>query len=462
MRPQNGNTLKSNTILSTFNNSRRDFIKLCSTATVGGFSSLLLPQISETKDSLESLKMIASQDETNELFWSFVRLQFVLQPGLIYMNTGTEGSMPRCMLSRLSEYFREFTKNPWDATVESDLFRNSMIETRTKVAEFLGANIDEIVLTTNTTEGMSFTANGLDLQEGDEVLTTLHEHDGGLCCWYILKDRRNVTVTPLELPSPPESEDEIIALFEDAITPQTKVMSFCHINWTTGLRMPVKELCQLARDHGIISVVDGAHAIGMLNFDLHELGCDFYACSPHKWLNAPPGTGVLYMREDAQDLLWPTVTEGYSVIKRGALALQVRGQQCTPVYACMNDAIDFQNAIGKDKIEIRILALNTYLKNKIIENWGEEKIFTPTDEELSSGLVSFNPSEDPFDEERKLSEISQRLRDDYGIIIRTVWFKDKHSDTKYTRALRVSTHIFNNKSEIERLNSALQSIIATI
>jgi len=132
MRPQNGNTLKSNTILSTFNNSRRDFIKLCSTATVGGFSSLLLPQISETKDSLESLKMRASQDETNELFWSFVRLQFVLQPGLIYMNTGTEGSMPRCMLSRLSEYFREFTKNPWDATVESDLFRNSMIETRTK------------------------------------------------------------------------------------------------------------------------------------------------------------------------------------------------------------------------------------------------------------------------------------------------------------------------------------------
>ena len=108
----------------------------------------------------------------------------------------------------------------------------------------------------------------------------------------------------------------------------------------------------------------------MINFNLHELGCDFYACSPHKWLNAPPGTGVLYMREDVQDILWPTVTEA-SASRNGCGVFQSRGQQCTPAYACLNEAIDFQNTIGKDKIEGRILALSTYLKEKVKENWGE-------------------------------------------------------------------------------------------
>jgi len=461
MRPQNDNTSKHNKTFSTFNNTRRDFIKMCSVATVGGFSSLLLPHTSEARNSLEQLKTRASQGIFDELFWALVRSQFALKPGLTYMNTGTEGSMPWCIISRIDNYFKEFAENPWDAIIESDLFGIMMKETRTKVAEFLEASLDEIVLTTNTTEGMSFTANGLDLQEGDEVLTTLHEHSGGLCCWELLRERRNVTVTELELPSPPESKQEIIDIFEDAITTQTKVMSFCHINWTTGLRMPVKELCDLAWNKGIISVVDGAHAIGMLNLNLHELGCDFYACSPHKWLNAPPGTGVLYMREGVQDLLWPTVTE-VSASRNGPGVFQARGQQCTPLYACLNDAIDFQNAIGKNRIQGRILDLNTYLRGKIKENWGEEKLLTPTDDvELSSGLVSFNPFDDPFEKE-KLSDILWKLIDDYNIIVRTVWFKDKHSDKKKKRALRVSTHIFNNYGEIDKLINTIKTIIASM
>ncbi|MCK5009296.1 MAG: aminotransferase class V-fold PLP-dependent enzyme, partial [Deltaproteobacteria bacterium] len=311
---------------------RRDFIKMCSAATLGGVSSLLLPQTSEAKDPLELLKTRTSQSTFDDIYWRFVQLQFMLKPGLIYMNTGTEGSIPRFVLSRMSDSFKEFTENPWDALTESDILGPIMKETRTKAAEFLGANLEEILFTHNTTEGMSFTANGLVLQEGDEVLTTLHEHSAGLVCWKILKERRNVTLTQIELPTPAENKDEIIAAFENAITPQTKVMSFCHINFTTGLRMPVKELCQLAQDHGIISVVDGAHAIGMINLDFHDLGCDFYACSPHKWLCAPPGTGVLYIREGVLDKLWPTVTE-VSAFPNSINVFQGRDQQCTPAFA---------------------------------------------------------------------------------------------------------------------------------
>jgi len=166
------------------------------------------------------------------------------------------------------------------------------------------------------------------------------------------------------------------------------------------------------------------------------------------------------MREDVQDILWPTVTEA-SASRNGSNVFQARGQQCTPAYACLNEAIDFQNTIGKDKIEGRILALSTYLKEKVKESWGEEKLFSPTDEALSSGLVSFNPFDDPFEKE-KVSEVSRTLKDDYTIVIRTTRFKDKNSDAEHKRALRASTHIFNNYSEIDKLISTIQTIIANL
>ena len=228
---------------------------------------------------------------------------------------------------------------------------------------FWGADTDEIVVTGSTTEGMSFVANGLDLQAGDEVLSTTHEHSGGFDCWRILSDRRGVTLSTVPLKCSYENKSEIVNLFASAITPQTKVMSFCHINYTSGLQMPVKELCQLARDNNIVSVIDGAHAIGMLNLDLHDIGCDFYACSPHKWLCAPPGVGVLYAQKDKQELVWPTVTESYGVPFQ--MCLELRGQRTSPVLACLGDAIDFQDTIGKETIQNRVLSLSAYAKARL-------------------------------------------------------------------------------------------------
>ena len=431
---------------------------MCGAATAGSVAGLLLPDVAQAEDSLESLKNLVLQDPGDELFWARVRRLFVLKPGLIYMHTGTEGSIPRFVLSRMQKYFREFAETPWDAITRSDSFNPDMTRTRTAMADFVGADLGEILLTHNTTEGMSFTANGLELQEGDEILSTLHEHSAGLVCWEILRERRKVTLTQIELPTPAADKEEIIDAFARAITPRTRVMSFCHINYTTGLRMPVKELCRLARDNGIVSVVDGAHAIGMLHLDLHDLGCDFYATSPHKWLNAPPGTGVLYIRDGMLEHLWPTITE-ISPFATGIGVLQVRGQQCSPAFACLNDLIDFQkNTIGRELIESRVLALSSYLKGKIKEVWGEESLFSPTDSSLSSGLVSFNPFEDHYDSTK--IKVYGKLYEEYKIIIRSVSFKDKSADSNLTRALRVSTQIFNNHREIDKLISSLKTLIA--
>jgi len=359
----------------------------------------------------------------------------------------------------MQQYFREFAENPWDAITGEGVLRADMTETRTRMADFVGADPGEILLTHSTTEGLCFAANGMDLQDGGEVLSTLHEYPSGLSCWRLLKERRNVTVTQIELPTPATDKDEIIDAFARAITPGTRVMSFCHINFTTGLRMPVKELCQLARDNGIISVVDGAHAIGMLDLNLHDLGCDFYATSPHKWLNAPPGTGVLYIRDGLLENFWPTITESSPPFAPDINVLQGRGQQCTPAFACLNDLIDFEkNTIGKDRIERRILSLSSYLKDKIRETWGEESLFSPADETLSSGLTSFNPFADHFDFTK--IRIYSKLYQEYNIIIRSVGFKGRLADSRTTAAMRVSTHIFNNYQEIDKLIGALQTLMA--
>jgi selenocysteine lyase/cysteine desulfurase len=340
---------------------------------------------------------------------------------------------------------------------------------RQTVGDFVGAGVDEITINTNTTEGLGWAANGLELQPDDEVITTLH-FDPYNSCWQILRDRGLITLIELELPTPAKNKDEIIASFEKAITPKTKVMTFCHINFSTGLRMPVKELCQLAKEHGIITVVDGAHAIGMIDFSLHDLGCDIYAGSLHKWICGPPGAGFFYIRKDMQDKVWPIEFDSY--MGKGIkifMNFQLRGQQCTPAYAGVLNAIELQNTIGKDRIEVRVMALHNYCKGKLKEIYGEDKLFSPAGDELSTGLCSFNPFDDPHEGVGggKISSLYYGLyfkenNKKKNITTRSISFKDKLTDSLPKKALRISTHIYNNYDEIDSTIEIIQELVTNI
>ena len=231
-------------------------------------------------------------------YWEEIRKLFEFDDRFIMMNNGTLGPMPKPVFNALTRYFRVQVTNPFDSYNYLPTFREAV---RTKLAAFVNASPDEVAITSNTTEGLNFVINGLDLKAGDEVLMSNLEHPGHVGPWKLKEKRAGITIKEVPLSPTAKSVDEIVGTFAAAITPKTRMISIGHTVFITGLIMPLKELSQLARDKGLLILADSAHGIGMLDLDMKALGIDFFASSPYKWLGAPTGVGLLYVRKEALD-----------------------------------------------------------------------------------------------------------------------------------------------------------------
>ena len=450
--------------------SRRSFLKRFGALT-GGTALMPIAKAGTMKEA--STKLVPLSRDSS---WAEVQNQFMLDPEIIYMNIGTEGSLPRPVYDAYITSLKQFTASPTDAAFLNEDLNYYQETNREKVAKFMGAEKDEIVITGNTTMGVNVVLFGLDYKNGDEIISTHHDHVAELSPSKILAKRRDIKFTQIAIPSPPSDKKEIISAFRKAIRQsqnKPKVMLICHINFTTGLRMPVKELCQLAKENNMISVVDGAHGLGMLDLNMKELGCDYYSTAGHKWLNCLPGTGVLYMKggSDNPRGMWPVLTEVYDIRDENdelldlATQLQVRGQNDTPAFVAMVAAMDLQSDIGKKRIEERVLDLNDYLKKRIVETWGEKSLFTPPpgikNQDLSSGMASFNPNTKRKYEKEYVEKIWEKVYGEHKIWIRWVNFLDKPSDIKRDRmtyALRDSTHIFNDETHIDKMLKTVETV----
>ncbi|WFU40958.1 aminotransferase class V-fold PLP-dependent enzyme [Bradyrhizobium sp. CB82] len=406
-----------------------------------------------------------------EVDWQSVRAHFVLPPGMIYMNSGSEGSMPRPILDRYASDNLTWAQNPSYCFFDSPRFGENQQLNRAAIAKFVGAAPLEIVLTNNTTMGLAMALLGLPLAEGDEILTTDQEHWSLLAPLTLLQKRWNVIFRQLPVPTPLNNAESVVELFRNAVTPRTKVIALSHITWTTGTRFPVEQVCAFARSRGILTVIDGAHALGTLALNLSAIGCDFYACSGHKWLNGPPGTGVLYVRDAVLNptKLWPILTEYTPVLGQYPIStdLQIRGCNNTPGFAAMVEAAKFDADIGREAIEQHILAMNTYAKRRIVETWGETALFSPAAEhpELSSGMASFVPSVNPAAglDSNFINAVVSALWSKDRIYVRSTQFPappGMSGSTLY--AIRASTNIFNDMSEIDTFIDATRTIAASL
>jgi len=428
---------------TTYRISRRGFIGGTLTAAAGGFAaglgeahaSAFGGQSLTPALSLDALKPTGTLDDA---YWWKVRSQFNVVDGLTYMNNGTLGPMPRVVFDANERYMREIMEDPTNSGRAEEIDK-----VREKVAQFVGATADEIALTRSTTEGMNIFAHGFNWKAGDEVLYCTHEHGGGTGPYKSLEKRAGIKIVTVEIPSPPQSVDQIVGLFEKAITPRTRVIMVSHVTYVTGLVTPVKELADLAHRRGLLISVDGAHPLGLMDLDLHALGVDHYAAAGQKWLMCGTGTGVCYVKRDVQDRIWELMGPPADP-KRGARKYEEFGQRDVPSALGMGAAIDLQLAIGKKNIEARDRALSTRLRNGLKDIPGV-KLWTSNDPALSTGLTLFSVRDIP------MANVQKAIMSRDRVYIRTM-------GTGNLNGCRAATHIYNMPEEVDRLTNSVKYV----
>ncbi|HXW92576.1 MAG TPA: aminotransferase class V-fold PLP-dependent enzyme [Terriglobales bacterium] len=351
---------------------RRQFLT-ATAATMATATALRPTLLAQLEKAPSALPDPALYDSNQDAYWSELRKQFLIPQDEVYLNNGTVGSSPAPVLRAVFEGYNSTEKmdqeDPEDYPIWGYAAWN---EFRDPLARFVGSTRDEIALLRNATEANSYIANGLDLQAGDEVLMSDQEHPGGEQPWNLRAKRYGIVVKKVTLPKPVTSTSQVLNLFEDAITPRTRVMFFSHITTTTGVVLPAKELCTLARSKAIVSAVDGAHVPGMMRLDLHELGCDLYSASPHKWLLAPKGSGFLYIREELMDRVWNTIaTEGWNEPQLRAERFQRIGSSNVPALWGLRASIKLANDIGMERIERRHRQLCDYILSEMMARGAE-------------------------------------------------------------------------------------------
>jgi selenocysteine lyase/cysteine desulfurase len=397
--------------------------------------------------TIQAVSALGPGRPDDEKYWQKVRALFYVSEDILYLNNGSLGlshravveAMYRHLLESENSSLRKYGEYPWWGYGPS-------IEIRRKVASFIGADPEEIVLTRNATEGMNTVASGLDLAPGDEVLMSDQEHPGGRSPWYQRAKRYGISVKEFEMPKSPKSTREVLGIVEGAITPRTRVISVSHITTVTGGMLPVKEIADLARRRNILSLFDGAHAIGQLPLDMHEIGCDYYATSPHKWLFAPKGTGVLYCRKGLAEKLWCHTASGtWDQRELGCERLTNVGTSNYSLLVGLVAAMEFQERLGKDLIAERGRYLNSYLRgllSKIDGTW----FMNGPPPDLSTSMVKVAL---PI---QNVGDFPGRMWEKYRI-----WLQIGNGDGKVPASIRFSLPAYVGKSDLDRTVDLIKS-----
>ena len=410
---------------------RRSFVK---TGFVGAISTLFpLDYLSAKNTKLDSIIRPHGSDDAN---WRKIRSQFILKRNVTYMNNASLGMPPAVVVNAVRDGYKAISEEPLHG--KHDLQDRIKSEVLPSLAKMFGASAEEIVLTRNASEALHLQAIGVQLDPGDEVIITSQEHPAGLRPWMYRGEKDGIIIKRVFIPSPLKSESDVIERFSSAITSKTKAISFCHVT-RGGHRYPVKKLVSMANDKGILTIVDGAQAVGQFPINLHDLGCDAYAVSLHKWILAPAGTGFLYIKKESRDRIKSAFTMNGTLNSPG---FDPPGTKDFPVRAAILTAVNFVNKIGQENIEERCRYLSDYLKSGLKQIKGVKILSGKINSISAPGSTIFekeglNAMEAvPLIEEKIKTHIDEHQRDNHN-------------------AIRISTHIYNTTKQIDRLLNAL-------
>ena len=373
-----------------------------------------------------------------------IRQQMPATTSHIYLNAGTFGPLPDCVTQAMQECIQNDWQNGRLGVAAFEAIGTIYSNARSSMARLVNADVEEIALTDNTGEGLNIISFGINWHEGDEVITTNHEHISLLAPLYQLRDRYGIVIRFADIG--PLAEFPVLKAIADLVTPRTRLISISHVTWTTGAVLNINEVAYMGREWGIPVLIDGAQSAGAISVDVKALGIDFYAIPMQKWLCGPDGTGALYVRKDALSYVSPTYVGPWSIkheeglewdLLENAQRFEVGGRQSAAIAGQAAVLKWLEETVGYQWLFERVVSLSTYAYKALKEVPGLT-ILTPRPGE--SGLVSFR-----F-EGRDDTEIVTYLRDKHNIYIRNI---------PTTKSLRISTGFYNTEEEIDKIVAAL-------
>ena len=354
--------------------SRRAFLRLCGVLGTAAYAAKAsgLERVEAASQSVaDRPPMEVAKDE---FYWREIQLAFKLDRTLINLNNGFTCPSPRVVLESVFRYMDMINMLP--VHYQGQVAANVQTIRRRMAAEF-GCDPEEMALTRGASEALQIVQNGIDLKAGDEVITTEQDYPRMLTTWDQRMRREGNKVTRLQFPVP-TTQDDLYQRFEKAITSRTKVFHFCHITNLTAQLFPVQRLSRLARSKGIVTIVDGAHALGHFPFKLRDLECDAYGVSLHKWLLAPIGNGCLYVRKEMIPKFWP-LQAAPEQQDNDIRKFEAIGTHPWAIRAALGEALAFHQAIGAERKAARLRyltlrwanALKAYPRVKVLTNLAE-------------------------------------------------------------------------------------------
>ena len=329
------------------------------------------------------------------------------------------------------------------------LIQEKLETVRHGLASAFGCDREEMAITRGASESLQIAQNGIDLEPGDEVLTTVQDYPRMLTTWEQRVQRDGIRVKLINFPVPTDEQD-LVERFERAITPQTKVMHFCHITNLTGQLFPVKRLSRLARERGIVTVVDGAHAFAHFPFTVDDLECDYYGTSLHKWLLAPVGTGFLYVRRELVEKTWP-LTAAPAHRAADIRKFEEIGNNPAGAKAAIAEALAFHHALGHERRAARMRYITMRWAERLRQH-SRITIHSNLDPGQTWGLacVAIDGTDN--------RALTAHLWNEHRIIVSAVGRDDPSDPSLSYRGLRITPNIYTTLHEVDRFSEAMEVV----
>jgi selenocysteine lyase/cysteine desulfurase len=378
----------------------------------------------------------------DEDFWRQIQGAFSVDRTLINLNNGGVSPSPRVVQDALRRYLELSNEAP--VYTMWQLLEPQIESVRKGLAQAFGCDPEELAITRNASESLETCIFGLDLEPGDEILTTNQDYPRMLTSWRQRERRDGIVLRTISFPVPPPSPDDLVERFRRAITPRTRVILVCHITNLTGQIFPVREICRLGRERGIEVIVDGAHAFAHFPFTLADLECDYYGTSLHKWLLAPHGTGFLYVRRSKIPKLWPLMAAP-AQLDADVRKYEEIGTHPAANHNAIAEALAFHHGIGGERKAARLRYLRDRWMRRLTGQPGV-RIFTSFDPAM--GCAIGNVGLEGVDTKRLADHLWSRRR----IILVPILHEE-------FQGLRVTPNVYTTLAEVDAFSDEMERVI---